>query len=211
MRNAAIDVLLVDDESIIRESVRRELKKSGDFRAIEEAVNGREALDKIGQVQVVILDLSLPVLSGEQVLARIREVQPELPVLMFSSYPEVPYALRLLRAGASGYMPKNAGVAHLAEALRTLRGGHIYITPALKRLIASLFISDPLRTVQAVFSDLEMQVLRDIAHGQPADAIRRKLAPRKASFEVVRTRLLDLTRTADEAALAAWAVDNRVV
>ncbi len=128
-----IRVLIVDDNADVREGLKRILEKASDIAVGAEATNGQEALDRIeGQEwDVVLLDVSLPDLSGLEVLRRIKSQRPDLSVLMVSVHSEELYAAPALRAGASGYLPKDRAAEHLAIAIRKVSTGCLYFSPSI--------------------------------------------------------------------------------
>ena len=133
-----IRIAIVDDHAIVRAGLRQFLSEQVDLRVSGEASSGREALDLVraGDVDVMLMDLSLPDQSGVETLAAIKARKPELPVLILSGFPETHYATTLLRQGASGYLSKECDPEEIATAIRTVFRGRKYITPAVAELLA---------------------------------------------------------------------------
>jgi DNA-binding NarL/FixJ family response regulator len=128
-----IRVLIVDDNAEVRAALKRIIEKTTDIAIGGEAANGQEALDKIEEQErgVVLLDVSLPDLSGLEVLKRIKSQRPELRVLMVSVHPEELYAAPALRTGASGYLTKDRAAEQLAIAIRKVATGCLYFSPTI--------------------------------------------------------------------------------
>src|SRR5688572_1143205 len=120
-----IRIAIVDDHALVRAGLRKYLAEQVDFTVVAEAANGREALDIVrqGELDVLILDLSMPGQSGVDALASIRARAPELPVLILSGFPEAHYAATLLKQGASGYLNKECEPEEIVSAIHTLYRG----------------------------------------------------------------------------------------
>src|ERR1700741_5623798 len=133
-----IRIGIVDDHTIVRQGLRQFLSEQVDFRVTGEAANGKEALElaRQAEVDVLLLDISMPDQSGVDALAAIKARRPELPVLILSGFPETHYATALLRQGASGYLNKECDPEEIANAIRTVFRGRKYITPAVAELLA---------------------------------------------------------------------------
>ena len=154
MDRQAVNILLVDDHAIVREVMKRKLAELPEV-AVVEAENGNEALKKAlsENFDVMLLDITLPDRNGLEILGIIRSKKPGLPVLMFSLYPEVPYALHTLKTGAAGYLYKENALSQVIDAVRRVSDGGVYISPYLSRYVASLLTTDPVRTLHEMFSD----------------------------------------------------------
>ena len=133
-----IRVGIVDDHGIVRNGLRQFLSEEVDLRITGEARNGREALElaRGGEVDVLLLDISMPDQSGVDALASIKARFPQLPVLILSGFPEAQYATAMLRQGASGYLNKDCDPNDIATAIRTVALGRRYITPAVAEMLA---------------------------------------------------------------------------
>jgi DNA-binding NarL/FixJ family response regulator len=128
-----IKILIADDHAIVREGLKQILSQTPDMAVVAEASNGQEALDKLAgnNVDLIILDISMPGKSGLDVLREIKSQKPGLSVLILSMYPEEQYAVRVLRAGASGYLTKDSAPDELVNAIRLISQGRKYISPAV--------------------------------------------------------------------------------
>src|SRR5512138_1608363 len=135
-----IRVLIVDDHAILRAGVREMLSDEPDLEVVGEAGSAEEALQQLHdglQVDVVVLDITLPGQSGIDLLKTLRRERPELAILVLSMHPERSFAVRLMRAGANGYVPKMIVPEELVRAVRAVGSGRRYITPIVAELLAS--------------------------------------------------------------------------
>jgi DNA-binding NarL/FixJ family response regulator len=128
-----IRVFIADDHAIVRHGLRELLTATSDMRVVGEATDGRQLLNLAPTLDcdVLVLDLSLPRVSGPEVLRRLRQIKPELPVLVLTMYPEDQYALALLRNGASAYLCKDRPSTELLEAIRRVAAGRTYFTETI--------------------------------------------------------------------------------
>ena len=135
-----IRVGIVDDHAIVRSGLRQFLSEHVDLRVTGEANNGREALDlaRGGEVDVMLMDISMPDQSGVDALQSIKARFPDLAVLILSGFPEAHYATTLLRQGASGYLNKECEPEEIVNAIRTVFRGRRYISPAVAELLTVL-------------------------------------------------------------------------
>ena len=133
-----IRVVIVDDHAIVRSGLRQFLSDHVDLRVTGEAADGREALELVrgGDLDVLLMDLSMPDQSGVDALAAIKARRPDLPVLILSGFPETHYATTLLRQGASGYLNKGCDPDEIVKAIRTVSMGRRYITAQVAEMLA---------------------------------------------------------------------------
>lgn len=136
-----IDILIVDDQAIVREGVKRVLAAAPELRVAGEAASGTEAIDLVcsGQWDVVLLDVSLPGATGLEVLRAIQDHDPRLPVLVLSMYAGDQYALHMLKAGARGYLEKGDAPAELVSAIRRVAAGGYYVGTGLAERLSGDF------------------------------------------------------------------------
>ncbi len=162
-----IDIFLVDDHAVVRDGYRRILEAERDLRVVGEASNGATALSRAAQEHwdVLVLDLELPDLSGQEVLRQVRELRPKLPVLVMSMYQEELFAPRLFQAGARGYLSKERTATDLVTAVRHLHAGRTY----LHHDVALRIVNEP-APVEAL-SSRELEVLRLLVGGRTSSQI----------------------------------------
>ncbi len=163
-----IEVLLVDDHAMLRDGIKQTFEDSSHFRITGEAENGQQAIRQILEhhYDIVILDIEMPGRSGLDVLKQIKEIRPEVAIMVLSMYSEEQYALRAFKAGASGYLTKNSALRELKEAIRIIAGGSKYITPGVAQQMAGQ-LSNSTKTVKHErLSDRELEIMCQIASGK---------------------------------------------
>lgn len=200
-------ILVADDHAIVRRGVTQLLKDEFPGARFGEAGTANEALEKARREawDLVVLDVSLPGKSGLEVLKELRAARPKLPVLILSMYPEEQFALRALRAGAAGYITKQAPPEELLAAVKkALRGGR-YVSPRTAEQLASRVGDDDAREAHETLSDREFQVMRMIASGLTLTAIADQLAISVQTVSTYRGRILEKMALATNADLAAYA------
>lgn len=177
-----------------------------------EARNAQEALDLVWKQEwdVVVLDITMPGRSGLDALREIKKSKPRLPVLVLSMHPENQFAVRVLKAGAAGYMTKESAPEELVDAVKKVFAGGRYVSAALgETLAASLSTSH--RAPQEKLSDREFQVLRLIASGKMATEIARELSLSVKTISTYRTRILEKMGMKNNAELMHYAIQHRLV
>ena len=138
MGELMIKILIADDHAIVREGLKQILSQTADMVVVSEASNGQEAIDKLAgnNIDLIVLDISMPGKDGLDVLSEIMSKRPQLPVLILSIYPAEQYAVRVLKAGASGYLTKESAPDELVKAIRQISEGKKYISPSLAEKLA---------------------------------------------------------------------------
>lgn len=168
MNGPGLRVLVVDDHAVVREGIARILAGTGEGWAVGEASSGFQALDWLrhNPADVVIVDLSMPGMSGLELVKRIRAEFGRLPVLVLSMHAEEQYALRAFKAGANGYMTKDGASAELLKALRKIAGGGAYVSGELAERVVLQLNGGVEVARHAQLSDRELEVLRRLVAGQ---------------------------------------------
>src|SRR5512144_2945293 len=161
-------ILIADDHALIREGLKKILKAAQDISVVSEAQNAREVIEEMKkqEIDVVILDISLPGKSGLELLKDLKQDYPKLPVLMLSMHPEDRFAVRALKAGAAGYVTKESAVDELIKAIRKVVQGRKYVSPQLAEKLAFALEPDTGKPVHENLSDREYQVMCLIAGGK---------------------------------------------
>jgi two-component system, NarL family, invasion response regulator UvrY len=208
-----IQVLIADDHALIRQGLRQIVADEADITIAAEAQNGGEALALLRDtaIDVVILDLNMPGLSGIDILKRIRERQPNLPVLILSMYPEDQYALRMLKAGASGYMTKECAPTELVSAIRRVAAGKRYISATVAELMSEALSNNSDRLPHELLSDREYQVLCMIASGKPVSVIANEMVLSVKTISTYRSRILEKMQLQNNAELTHYAIRHQLV
>jgi DNA-binding NarL/FixJ family response regulator len=208
-----IKILIADDHGIIRKGIKQILSRTSDIEVTAEASTGQEALEKIWTIHfdLVILDISLPGRNGLEILKQIRSQKPKLPVLILSMYPEEQYAVRVLRAGASGYLTKESDKNELVEAIRRIAEGKKYITPSLAEKLASELEPSNDKALHERLSDREYHILCLIAKGKSSNEIAEELALSVKTVSTHRARVLEKMGMKSNAELTYYAVQSKLV
>jgi DNA-binding NarL/FixJ family response regulator len=206
-------ILITDDHSVVRQGLKQILAaefKKADFG---EASNAHEAIKKVTENgwDVVILDVTMPGRSGLEVLKDIKQLRPKLPVLILSMHPEDQFAVRMLKAGASGYMTKESAPEELVGAVKKVMSGGRYVSSELAEKMASYLAIDVQTPPHERLSDREFLVLRMIASGKPVSAIAKELSLSVKTISTYRTRILEKTGMHNSAELTHYAIQNHLV
>jgi DNA-binding NarL/FixJ family response regulator len=209
-----IRVLIADDHAIVRQGLRQILADTPDMEVGGEAANGFEAVQKIrddGPWDIVLLDVSMPGKNGVDTLKQIKDERPRLPVLVLSMYPEDQYAVRLLKAGAAGYLTKESAPEQLVTAIRTVAAGRRFISPAVAELLAQEINRDGEQPLHAALSDREFEIMRLLASGMSPTDIAEQLKLSVKTVSTYRTRLLAKMQMKNNAELTYYAIKNGLV
>ncbi|RQH03701.1 response regulator transcription factor RqpR [Paraburkholderia dinghuensis] len=207
-------ILIVDDHAVVRQGVRQLLLDRGIASEVIEAQTGAEALAAIAKhaFDVVLLDISLPDMNGVEVLKRLKRKSPRLPVLMFSMYREDQYAVRALKAGASGYLSKTVDAAQMMGAIQQVVAGRKYVSPEMAVALADyVLVDDAEQMPHEKLSDREYQTLCMLATGKRLTDIARALSLSVKTVSVYRTRLLEKMKLSNNAELTLYVMTNRLV
>lgn len=207
------NILIADDHSIVREGLKQVLMDTPDMVVADEAKDGNETLSKVleSDFDVVVLDISMPGKNGLEVLREIKNHKPKLPVLVLSVYPENQYALRVLKAGAAGYLTKESAPDELIHALKKVANGAKYISSAVLEEIAGTLDVNAERPVHERLSDREFQVLRMIGSGRTIREVAEELEINIKTVSTYRARILEKMRMKNNAELTHYAVINQLV
>lgn len=208
-----IRILVADDHPIIRKGIKQILQDIPGITVEDEACDGYEALEKIQKkdFELVLLDISMPNLNGLDVLKQIKLIKPKLPVLILSIYPEEQYAVRVLKAGASGYLRKESAPEELINAIRKVNSGKKYISSSLAEILVSDLSSDSHTLPHETLSDREYQVLCMIASGKTISEIADELSLSVKTISTYRTRILEKMNMNNTAELIHYALKNNML
>jgi len=203
-------VLIVDDHTMVRESLVSVLQADGDVQVVAQAADGIEAIEKAVQARpdVVIVDLSMPRLNGIEVVRRLREALPATRVLVLTMHQEDEYVLQAVRAGASGYLVKDSGASELLAAVRSLHAGRGYFGPQAARTLAEQ-LQHPERTLDDPYGRLtprEREVFHLMAEGMTTKEIARKLDISTKTAENHRGHVLEKLDVRNTAELVRYAL-----
>ena len=207
-------ILIADDHAIVRKGLKQLLLEEYPSAKIEEVANGESLIAKVINEKwgVVICDLDMPGRSGLDIMRQIKEIAPKLPVLIVSIYPEDQYAVRVLKAGAAGYVSKDAATEELAEAVRRVLQGRKYISPSMAEIIAEdMGGPNSDKAPHEFLSDREFEVFKLIASGKSVSEIAEKLSLSSATVSTHRARLLIKMNMKTNPELTRYALDNKLI
>ena len=208
-----IKIGIVDDHAIVRAGLKQFLSEQVDLRVEGEAGNGREAIDLVRttELDVLVMDLSMPGQSGTDALAMIRAKAPDVGILILSGYPEEHYAMNLIRQGASGYLNKECDPSEIVEAIRTIALGKRYITPSVAELLAQQLGRKGDAAPHEQLSEREFQVFLKLAKGQTAGDIAESLSLSVKTVSTYRTRLMEKMGLSSNSDLTYYALKNKLI
>jgi DNA-binding NarL/FixJ family response regulator len=203
-------ILIADDHPIVRRGLRQILEENRSVSNVDEAETGREALEKVkkGKFDMILLDISMPGMSGLETLEEIKRLKPALPVLILSIYPEEEYAVRVLKTGASGYLTKKSAPDELITAIRKLARGERYISPSLAELLATHLTGETEKPHHESLSNREFQVMRMIASGKSLKEIAGDMSLSPKTISTFRTRILQKLDLKSNAELIQYALKH---
>jgi DNA-binding NarL/FixJ family response regulator len=206
-------ILIVDDHPVVRQGLRLLLETQPGVAGVAEAGTAAEALERLREESwdVLVLDIDLPDRSGLDVLHDARARWPELPVLILSIHPESVMALRLLKAGAAGYLNKDSAPAELVKAVRSVAGGGRYISAVLAQLLAEQIGADAAREPHERLSEREYQVFHRLASGQTVGEVAEGLHLSVNTVSTYRARILEKMTLSNNAELMRYAAERRLV
>jgi two-component system, NarL family, invasion response regulator UvrY len=208
-----IAVLLLDNHAVVREGLRLILKKTFPGCVVGEAKNAEETLDRVRtrHWDVLVLDLSLPGKSGLEVLRETKQLLPDLRVLVFSMHPESQFAAQALRAGADGYVSKDASREEFILAMKTILGGQKYISTQLAGTIACGLAEPSQRPPHELLSGREFEVMLAIAAGRAGTEIATDLSVSTKTISTYRRRLLQKMRMNSNADLTRYVLEHELL
>jgi DNA-binding NarL/FixJ family response regulator len=203
-------ILIADDHTIFREGLKHILAEYPDLIVSDEASNGQEVLEKVwkNEYDILLLDISMPGISGIDVLKQLRTEKPKLAVLVLSMHPEEQYAVRVLKAGASGYLTKESAPDELIHAIRKISKGRKYITSSLAERLAVEVGTDVEKPLHETLSDREYQVLLMIAAGKTITQIAEEISLSVKTVSSYRARILEKMKMKTNAEIMRYAVLN---
>lgn len=204
-------IILADDHSFIRLGLIQILKDEYPSADITEVANGEELVKKVTlhDYDIVISDLDMPGRSGLEALEQIKLIKPELPVLILSIYPEELYAVRVLKAGASGYMNKNAAPEELITAVQRILQGRKYITPEIsEKLLTQL---EPDKKPHETLTNREFEIFKLLAIGKTLTQISESLSLALTTVSTHRTRILKKLDATSNSELTRYAIAHQLI
>ena len=208
-----IRIAIIDDHAIVRAGLRQFFADQADFSVVAEAASGREAIEIVrrGDVDVIVLDIALPDQSGVETLAAIKARAPDLPVLIFTGYPEAHYAVSLLRQGASGYLNKDCDPEEIVKAIRIVSRGRKYLTESLADRLANGLREGGDRPPHEQLSERELQVFLRLAKGETVSHMANGMSLSVKTISTYRSRVLEKLALVSNSELTYYALKNGLI
>ncbi len=206
-------ILIADDHAIVREGLKQILVEISDSIVINEASNGQEVLQEVwkNDYDLVLLDISMPGRNGLDILKQLKSDKPDLKVLILSMHPEEQYAIRALKAGASGYLTKESTPHELLDAVQKVSMGKKYVSSSLAETLACHLEASSEKPLHETLSDREYEVLCMISSGETVKEIADELSLSVKTISTYRTRILDKMNMKNNAQLTHYTIQNKLV
>jgi DNA-binding NarL/FixJ family response regulator len=205
-----IRVLLADDHSIVRAGLRELLASTGDIEVAGEAGTGAEVLARVREHEheVLVLDMSMPGRSGVELIKQVKKEKPKLRILVLSMHSETQYAVRAIKAGASGYLTKDGAADQLVAAIRRVAGGGAWMSPEAAEMLARDYERPADAAPHTLLSDREFQVLQLIVAGKSLTAIGEELSLSVKTVSTHKTRILEKMGISNQVELVRYAIKH---
>lgn len=206
-------ILIADDHAVVRKGLKQILADAADIALIDEAGSGQEALKKVREnnYNIVLLDISMPGMGGVDVLKQLKIEKPNLPVLILTMHSEDQYAVRILKAGASGYLTKESAPDELISAIQKVSQGGRYISPYLAEKLACDLNSTAMQPLHERLSDREYQIMTMLASGRSTKEIAAELSLGMPTVSTYRFRILQKMNLKNNAELVNYVITNNLL
>jgi DNA-binding NarL/FixJ family response regulator len=213
MPTQKIKILIADDHPVVREGIKQIIGKAPDMIIGGEALTGQEVLDKVSSEEwdVIILDVNMPGKDGFVVLRELRRDHPKLPILILSVYPEEQIGVRILRAGASGFLNKESAPKELLNAIRKIHAGGKFVSPTLAEKLAVEIEYRTGNEPHTILSDREFQILCFIASGKTISEIGNDLSISEKTVRTYRDRLMKKMNLKNDVELTHYALKHHLI
>jgi DNA-binding NarL/FixJ family response regulator len=208
-----IRLVLADDHTIVREGLKQLLVAAGDIEVLGEASDGTQVMERVRGLDfdVLLLDMSMPGRSGIELIRQVRAEKPKLKVLILSMHEENQYAVRAIRAGASGYLTKESASRQLVDAIRKVAAGGAFISAEVAQQLALGAMPDAKGPPHASLSDREFQIFRMIANGLAVSDIAARLNLSVKTVSTHKSNILQKMNMATQGELIRYAITHRLV
>lgn len=207
-----IRVAIADDHMVVRQGLKQILNESAGFQLIGEAANGHEVMNLVREheIDVLILDLSMPGRNGIELIARVKSEKPKLPVLVLSMHNEEQYAVRAIKAGAAGYLTKGSVSDELIAAVRKVSRGGPFITPSVAERLALELNEATTVDCHKLLSDREYQIFEWLVDGKSVAEIAAELCISSKTVSTYKVRVLQKMQMSSTAALIHYAIEHHL-
>jgi DNA-binding NarL/FixJ family response regulator len=208
-----VRILIADDHAIVRDGLKQILARTSDIAVGGEARDGHDVLRLVREQDwdLLLMDMSMPGRSGIELIKQVKAEKPKLPILVLSMHQEHQYAVRAMRAGASGYLNKDSAAELLVSAIRKIVGGGVFISEAAAELLAR----DAMRGAEVprhtLLSEREFQVFRMIVHGKTVTDIAAELILSVKTVSTHKTRVLEKMQLNNQAELVRYAIEHALL
>ncbi len=208
-----IRIVVADDHTIVREGLKQVLSAASDLSIVGEAQNGHEVLQRVRELEfdVLLLDMSMPGKSGIELIKQVRAEKPKLRVLVLSMHQEQQYAVRAIKAGASGYLTKESASAQLVSAIRKVAGGGAFITEAVAEQLALGAMPQADGPPHSALSDREFQVFRLLVSGKAVSSIADELNLSVKTVSTHKARIMQKMNMSNPTELIRYALQHRLI
>lgn len=208
-----INVFIVDDHEIIREGLKKILKEESDLKVVGEAQSGDEVLKNLKNIDcdIMLLDMNMPGRSGLELLADLKELRPELHILILSIHPEDKFALRTLKAGAAGYLCKDTALDELVVAIRKVYSKGRYLSTTLAEQLAFDFMPDKNQLPHETLSNREQEIMFMLVAGKKVKDIAKDLSLSISTVFTYRVRIFEKLKIKSNVELTHYAISNKLV
>ncbi len=213
MEEKTIRIIIADDHAFLREGIKKTIQDEIDMVIVGEASNGSDALNIIRELDpdVVIMDISMPGKSGLDLLKDLKIMKKKYRILILSMHPEDRFAIRALKAGASGYLTKESAPDELVKAIRTVLTGRKYVSKALAEKLADILSDDMDKQPHELLSDREYEVFIKIASGKKAVDIAAEISISVHTVNTYRARILEKLNINSNVELTQYAMHNNLI
>lgn len=207
-----LKILVADDHPIVRQGIKQIIADTTDMVVAGEAANGQEVLNAVKEnpYDVILLDIAMPSPNSMDILKQLKKDKPQIAVLILSIHPEEQYAVRTLKAGASGYLTKESAPDELVEAIRKVSKGGKYITSSLAESLATILIKEDQGLPHTILSDREYQVLLMISSGKTNKEIADELSLSVKTISTHHTRILNKMNMRTNAELIHYVIKHEL-
>ena len=208
-----IHIMIADDHAIVRQGLVKILEKNGEMKVVAEHDNGIDALNwtRTHDCDIALIDISMPGMNGIDLLKQVHKEKPKLPILILSAYPEDQYAVRLIKAGAAGYLNKECAPGEVVAAVQSVLNGHRYITPEVSEMLASELNMPGGKLPHETLSNREYQIFMLFASAKTVTEIADTLKLSSKTVSTYRSRILEKMHLLNNAQLMRYAVDNQLL
>jgi|SRR5580704_295127 two-component system invasion response regulator UvrY len=205
--------LIADDHEVVRKGLKQILLDTFPYGLVEEVANSEDLLRKVTDQpwDLVITDISMPGKSGLEVLQQIKQIFPRLPVLVLSMHSEDQFAIRAIKAGASGYLSKDSFAKELIEAINQILSGKKYITVSIGEKLANTLMHGTEKLPHEYLSDREFQVFRLLAAGKSISDIAKQISLSPTSVSTYRSRIMSKMNLKTNTALTLYSIDHKLL